>query len=297
VSERKVVFTAGTGRGGTTLLNLILGSHSRGFAIGEIFGLPGRLRESDGAPCRFCGRHCHLWTQPFMDELIRRYWPARGLRGRLSRLGRRHPGLYTELFGRIDADALFDASKSLPWLHSRLADRRDWRSASPYLVLVTRDGRAVINSFRRKDPEVPTAEYTSRWMTRMTELERLYADFDPQHRVRIAYERLAASPLATVKHICRVLDLSFEPAMVNYWLHEHHTLGGNKGTHYIAHQHRHSSTSDDIHRPATQQQSYYDDHGQSIKLDERWREEMPVKDLEVFENLAGKINASYAHGD
>lgn len=297
MAQRKVAFTAGSGRGGTTLLNMILGSHSRGFAIGELFGLPGRLAESGGAPCRFCPAACPVWRQPFMDELIGRYWPRGGLNGVLPRLGPARPGVYAELFERVGAEALFDSSKSLTWLKARLADRRDWRDASPHLILITRDGRAVINSFRRKDGKVSVETYTERWIERMVELERIFAAFAPERRVRVAYETLALAPEQTVRRICRVLDLPFEPSMLDYWTHEHHTLGGNKGTHFLVHRHRGADAADARAAPIVRQRDHYAGHGFGIDLDERWRDEMPQADLSLFEAMAGRINASYAYGD
>lgn len=305
MGQRKVVFTAGSGRGGTTLLNLILGSHSRGFALGELFGLPEQIEQTGGRPCRLCEDACPIWSADFMDGILSRHWPGAGqsaadwvaaMTPRWPALARRPsgPGLYAELFGRIDADILFDSSKSLHWIDGRLADRRDWTEARPYLIVITRDGRAVVNSFLRKSPKVPVEEHIGNWQSRMARLEEMFAAFPADRRMRLSYEFLAQEPELAVRRICDVLGIAFEPGMLEYWRHEHHTLGGNKGTQYAMHEAR--GAVGDGQAPRQARLDHYRQAGAGIQLDERWRDEMPPEALETFRKIAGAMNASYAHG-
>ena len=54
--DRSVVFAMGSPHSGTSLLTLILGSHSRAFALGEMEDFKGSAR------CRVCEDRCPIWT-------------------------------------------------------------------------------------------------------------------------------------------------------------------------------------------------------------------------------------------
>ena len=299
---RTVAFVMGAPHSGTTLLTLILGSHSRGFALGEMEGLPGAIRERPGrdAFCMVCEEEaCPIWNRGFAgDFLARRFGRKPGLRNprallaRAARFGR---GFYEELFDTTGAEILVDSSKSPAWLATRLGERRDWRRADPALVVISRDGRAAVNSWLRKFPDTPAEDFAARWVRQVKRLKAAFAGFDPARRALVRYEDLAADPEPVAARLCAVIGIGFEPAMVRYWAHEHHLFKANAGTLSLIARHRvetgQATTEVEL---AGGREAHYARLGRTIRPDERWRTEMSDEHLAIFEKIAGETNRAYA---
>jgi hypothetical protein len=83
----------------------------------------------------------------------------------------------------------------------------------------------------------------------------------PAHALfRLRYEDLAQNPEATGRRLCEFAGLAFEPAMLDLSLATRHMVNGN----------------DTRFAPA-----------KGFRLDERWRSELTVEDLEYFERYGG----------
>ena len=100
--DRSVVFAMGSPHSGTSLLTLILGSHSRAFALGEMEDFKGSSR------CRVCEDRCPIWTPGFSRGFARRRF-GRGHRAFLTRVSPFAKGFYEQLFEVTGADILVDS--------------------------------------------------------------------------------------------------------------------------------------------------------------------------------------------
>ena len=298
--------TSGSGRSGTTLVNMVLGGHPRGAALGEVKSLPARLAGPDPTPCRSCDDDCHVWSRDFAEGLVRRHWPGHGGAGdRIARhplarrarrtLGLRPDNLFDAVFRRSGADVLFDSSKGADWVEGRMGEVRRDGVATPFFVFVTRDGRAVLHSFRRRQPDVPAQVQIDRWTRQMAQFERIYDRMPPSQRLRVSYEALTRDPEGQTRRICDALGLDYDPAMLRYWEHEHHALGGNKGTHLLVHRSRGTDLEANPRLlPDRRRREHYLAHGLAIREDDRWRRDIDPDDLALFERVAGSANAPYA---
>src|SRR5262245_43131186 len=139
MTERRndmVVAICGAGHSGSTLLGLVLGSHSQAAYAGEakrrysgVVNTPPQKKH-----CKICGERCEIWqhvpTSSSPSELYE---------------------LCARATGRPDVS---DSSKEVEWLCARAVELDAARI--PYkLVYLTRDGRGVLNSRLRKYSDLP----------------------------------------------------------------------------------------------------------------------------------------------
>lgn len=293
---RVVVLAKGPPRAGTTLFDLVLGAHPLGFSLGELeqFGRADRTVARRGRLCGVCETRCPFWEERVPAGFGARWFGKSVLARRLAGLASRR-GLYEELFEAAGRPRfLVDSSKPVAWTDRRLADPRDWRAAEARFLLITRDGRAVLNSWRRKAPGIATEAHLDRWRRIVDDLEDAHARFTGP-KTRVAYEDLANDPEAVAARLARFAGVEPDPLMTRYWEADHHLIGGNVGTRSLILRHRAEREGGAIpFAPSSAAKTaYYEAQGLAIRLDERWRDELPEADLETFERLAGERNRPY----
>ncbi|MFY1702081.1 sulfotransferase family protein [Micromonospora sp. WMMA1923] len=236
----RVLYLAGSGRSGSTLVTNVLGQYAGVLAAGELRYLWQR-GELDNRPCG-CGRpfrDCPLWSRVRRDVPVGRAAEiAAGLRGRLrmrgvpallwrARAGRRavaaHPddavltGLYTCLARHADARIVVDSSKLPPY--GALLDGLPGLDVR--VLHVVRDPRATAFSWRRRrglDGErdqrlmsrPPVWKAALLWSVWNAVTVRLFAA-DPERYLRIRYEDLTADPAAALARITAFAGLGAQP--------------------------------------------------------------------------------------
>jgi hypothetical protein len=108
--------------------------------------------------------------------------------------------------------------------------------------------------------------------------------------MRVHYEHLATDPEGTMRSVCQLLDIPFEPPMLEYWKHEHHHIAGSKSALAMMARYRNQPVSEDT-------KQIHGDHYQQvdlkIKLDQRWRRELDSEKLERFYELIGDRNQPF----
>ncbi|MEV0621952.1 sulfotransferase [Nonomuraea sp. NPDC050404] len=260
-----VTFIGTASHSGSTLLGLMLGAHPRIFYAGEACKINHFLSPSRPAHkrhCAVCGPRCRIWA---------------GLRP-----GER-PDLYEVLSRRSGRPLVFDSSKNTTWIGEQTGLLR---GVVPLrLIVLTRDGRGVVNSYLRKHPSLPADEHVRTWLSRMRAVERLAGQWPgPVHRVR--YEHLTTEPGLRLREIARFLGVPYVPEMASPWSCEHHPMAGNKGTR--------SLLSRGPGAPAPPDRPWYTAERTRLAPDLRWRHELGEAALAVFEELAGAANRPYA---
>lgn len=300
--ENKVVFILGIGRSGSTMLDLMLGSHSQGFSLGEISKLPEIYRRTP-SPEAFCPTGT-FWADHFSNEDARQL--ARGLSGRrlhpqiplkLERWVRELTGQdavlkpYTLLAKRIQKTLLVDSSKYPDWVEQRLGAREFRQNELQAFVIHTvRDGRAVLNSYLRAYPDQTVDQISRRWLKNLQDCEQVYATLAPDRRMQVRYEVLATNPENTMRQVCDFLQVPFEPAMLDYWKHEHYYIAGSRSARALIaryHQQPVASNTQAVHG------DYYYKMDLTIKLDQRWRQELDPQKIERFYEIVGDRNRPF----
>lgn len=271
--NKTVVFICGAGHSGTTLLGLMLGAHPAVCFAGEAWNST-RLGTTDArgrtVGCNFCADGCPVWGSPL---------PSTG------------PDLYEVLARRCGRPVVVDSTKAVGWIEQQAALLPG--AVHRHLLVLARDGRAVVNSLLRKYPDARPAEVASEWVAQMRRTEDLAAGW-PGAVSRLHYEDIATDPEDALSHLSTTLGLSFLPAMLDPWGGVQHPLGGNEGTQYIVARERAARTTGRTVALEPSKRAYYLGHPPAIVLDLRWREEMSEPALRAFDAIAGETNAPYA---
>jgi len=262
----------GAGHSGSTLLGLLLDSHSCCFYIGEgakVRFLGDERKALRKRACKICGEDCPVWSDFSWD---------------------RSQPLYSAIMGRVDRPVVIDSSKDPEWLRGRIAEL-DRAGIHGVLLLLLRDGRAVINSRLRKYPDRDAATQIRDWMQQIERSRELYRDFGGS-RLTVRYEALATRPDLEMQRVCTAAGLDFEPAMLRFEEFEHHPLGGNTGTQYLAS--RDAGVAGPAANIGLRSREYYEQHPRGIQLDLRWQREMSAEHLALFDEAAGGFNEPMA---
>lgn len=275
-ANRTSCFIGGAGHSGSTLLGLSLGAHPEVFYGGEakkstLFGnekKPLRKRM-----CKVCGPGCRVWTDLTVNDEV---------------------DLYEALSVRTGRPVVVDSTKALEWIEAQGALVRS-RGAATVLIVLGRDGRAVLGSGLRKYPETSAAEHAAKWLEQMTGTEALASRWvGPVLRVR--YEAFVTEPEATLQGLAEALGVDFDAAMLAPFDSEQHPLGGNAGTQsLLTGPTGTAQTAVGGSVPISgSKKDYYEAHPKTFVLDQRWRREVPAEALAEFERVVDGYNAAYA---
>jgi hypothetical protein len=273
-----VAFMGAARYSGSTLLGVMLGGHPLIFYAGEAektwnFDNPDVPHER--RVCRLCGPGCGVWgdfsVEPGLD-------------------------LYEMLSRRTKRPIVFDSSKKMWWIKLKVAELQGMVPLR--LIVLTRDGRAVVNSDLRKQPGTSAHDHASTWVERMRDVEELASCWPGAvHRVR--YEELASRPEFTLRALTDFLGVAFDPAMLDPWASDQHPIGGNPGPLPLLLPSRERANS--VGRGVLDTLNFgektsdgYGNHFRGIVLDLRWKHEMSADALAVFEAVAGETNRAYA---
>jgi hypothetical protein len=305
-----VCFIGGAPHSGSTLLGMILGAQPGVFYGGELRKsafLGDAEKPLKKRVCKLCGEACAVWGS---------------LRAPLL------PDVYEVLARRTGARVIVDSSKGTEWQREQVRLLRGTRTRI-YLIVLERDGRAVLASRLRKVPEADARTLAQRWVDQIARTDAFATAF-PGPVLRVAYEALATHPEREVRRITEWVGVAFEPGRLGasdatgvgdarglersddsagahdpstFWEAEQHPLGGNDGTQYLvarerarraALEQRASPPDGGVLDLVARNLAYYAPHPPTIRLDQRWREELDAPTLARFEEVAGAANERFA---
>jgi len=203
----RTIFISGLHRSGTTILNMIVGSHPDCMAVGEVANViragVDRSWIEDHYPRCTCG-NCTFW--PKVMEAIDRRNP--------SELTARY-GIFLEVFAeQFPGRIAVDSSKTLDALEAL-------RAASDCTVIrIVRDVRGWNYSKRGKI----TPRQMLSWLFRNKALEKAT---EGGAAIQMGYEPLVFDTRTVVEKLCDRLSLEFSPEMLEPDASRHHILVGN----------------------------------------------------------------------
>jgi hypothetical protein len=222
--ELKVIAVLGRSYCGSSILNLVLGSHSCTFGAGELYRT---VMRPDKAYCAICRGHCSVWTPDTIQRL-------------------NLDNVYETLAKRTGADTIIDSSKVPGWFSKAMNARTNVEFIPTLLVKhpLRHISSFVANQFFRDEslPHRDAPETRQRLLSFANEQLRKTLQaytrildnptFQPHGPVRIlAYESFVADPDSALKPTLNAAGLEFEPRMLEYLKQEHHPVGGNTGAH------------------------------------------------------------------
>lgn len=130
------------------------------------------------------------------------------------------------------------------------------------VIFLTRDGRGTVNSLM-KHHGFSAKTAARRWFIGNAYTRWMVGRIPRTQRIHVRYEELCAEPDRTVRDVCAVMDMQYEPAMLNFRAIAHHMIAGSPM--------RFSGRAE-------------------IGEDNSWRTEMSAAALRTFERIGGRLN-------
>lgn len=208
MQKPKVVLVAGSGHGGTTISNMILGQHPAIFATGKLRDFPngGLFVEDNICSCGANATACPFWTD------VRKAFEPYQQQPEDVKI----PALFRVISQLSATPFVGDVTHNVGYAQQlqRIS------SLDLYLVHIVRDGRGVVYSRIRKDQRIGrlgafpwqrlrrVVTVSRRWswhVKRFSELERRLGN----KAVRVRYEELCRDPSSALLPIGRCLGLDF----------------------------------------------------------------------------------------
>lgn len=188
-------------RSGSTLLRMILDSHSELYAPHELH--LSQLKVTLGNQYVTEAMTTLGWTEQELTHLL---WD-RTLDALLTRSGKR---------------TLVEKTPHHTFMWSRIA--RCWPDAR--FLFLLRNPAAIADSWARARPQQTPEELIAR-VTKYTEAVQQARRSLPGHTIR--YEDLVASPEAEIRRVCEFLRVGYEPEMIEYGAREHGPIRAGLG--------------------------------------------------------------------
>ncbi|MCF8076233.1 MAG: sulfotransferase [Desulfotignum sp.] len=237
MDQIRVIFILGTGHCGSTLLDLLLGSHSKMLGIGEVE----RMEQTPKCTCGYALRHCNFWSELYLESFLRSLRlfrkPLDFIFGNQNYLTRRGKHSWKPLKDRqqfIKDNLLFykticnKSGKEIIVDSSKNIDRAELLAAEEamdvFLVHIVRDGRAVTWSYMKKYNKALFYAYS--WLTYYIKITLLKKRTTAGY-IRVEYEDLVKKPELELKRILNALGYEFEPSMMEFRSQNNHQVGGN----------------------------------------------------------------------
>ena len=304
-----VVYILSNGRSGSTLLDLLLGTHPKVWTLGEAHMLPLDVRIKDSHPCGCGARYpdCRFW-HPILSKIPMdvgdypiQYFREQGggarslrwghlssvMRGRVQKKWEKAAEEYGKVNARFYRQVWRAAEEHrgspIAWLVDASKDpyRLSWLRSSGLFHLrvihLMKDPRAFVYSMvqrilRDNPPSNKSMRqiirFAGRWVVENSLFSQMcrvgYAE-DETYFLR--YEELATKPQETLEALCRWLGLEFMNNVEQFRKYTNHAIGGNKM--------RWESTG--------------------IRLDERWRNNLPSRYARVIWTLTWPLARAYGY--
>jgi sulfotransferase family protein len=276
-----VPFIVGMGRSGTTLLRLMLDSHSE-LAIPPETNFAAALDAFEGGGA--AAAVDAVVASPFWNDYN---MSAQELAWRVEQ---RNPANVAEVL------------RTFFELYAELRGKSRWGNKTPYLLLnmddveemipearfvhIVRDGRDVALStiplwFGPNDVATAARKWSDGLTSARRQAERLSS------YTEIRFEELVRDPRPILETLCNFLELKWEPAILDYHLQAHERLSEELGDVFEAG--RHVSVEERL------QIWHLVDRPLQPDRIARWRREMSATDVLAFEEVAGEALEAFGY--
>lgn len=295
------IYILSAGRSGSTLLNMLLGSHPTLIAVGELTHLPKNIALNTDCSCGRQVRSCDLWrvVAERMGALNDPYSMDLGFIGATKVVDRKkltraykiqwklHRALmYAAWRARLPIEsprfkasikttlALYDMIRDVSGAKGIVDASKDYlkgigiyKASNAKVILLTRDGRASFYSrlksgFSRQRSLKAWHNYYAHALP----LIRKHVSGD--RLLQLRYEDLATDPARELARTCSFIGIEYDASMLNFRDSVHHVVNGN----------RMRTGSESI-----------------IKPDLAWKTELSAADRAFFDSHAGALNASLGY--
>lgn len=322
----KLTYILAASHSGSTLLSMLLGSHHDICTVGELKLSAATMGEISRYRCS-CGeliRKCGFWKmvkkgmadRGFEFDLasagtdystVESWYPRRLLgpmhggrlleslrdialglsptwRKNLPEIHRRNSALVSTIAETAAAEVIADSSKNAVRLKYLLRNR----DLDVKVIRLIRDGRGVALTYMdparfadAKDPtlrgggsggyrekeRLPMARAAYEWRRDNEEAEHVLRYMDKSQWIEVRYEELCKDTENTLSQLFEFLDLNPDKCVRDFRAVPNHIVGNGMRL----------------------------DKASEISLDERWRANLSKCDLQIFDDVAGKMNRRYGY--
>jgi hypothetical protein len=258
----KLIYIVGSGHCGSTLLDMILGAHSKVFGAGEIQN----LKFENKCACLKYISDCEKWKSLkgkinpenltiFRDKInflknSDNFYFLKNKKNILDNIIKNNP----------EIEFIVDSSKDI----DRLEFLLKYSNLDIYVIHLVRDGRAVSWSYIRKYKKV--FPWIFKWFLSNLKIEIFKKRHSKKKLIFIKYENFIEDPEKEIKKILRLINLDYKKSMLKFRNRNQHQVGGNRM--------RLGSSN-------------------TIKKDMEWKGKMPSKYKVLFNLLFGIFNIGY----
>jgi len=305
MTRPSILFIGGSGRSGSTMLDILLNQHPAVSAVGEVHRLANYYLQGEECTCGEKVSECPYWTQvigglvganedahadaPVSRDQFMLSDAGYGFRARLAE----RLALILQTPERFRTRAARDFSRNVDEIDRSLAlydsvslvdktsvvidatkDARRMKYLYMYLgerfklIYLVRDGRGVAASAMRRE-SIPMRKAAARWALVHTKYRLALRNVPPAQILVVRYEDLCTDTEGTLARIGGFLGIEHRPGLTEIRKDVSHTIGGNPM------RFRSAETS--------------------IVLDEKWKEGMSKLDLWTFNLIAGLHNRRFGY--
>jgi len=309
MTRPSILFIGGSGRSGSTMLDILLNQHPAVSAVGEVHRLANYYLQGEECTCGEMVSECPYWTQvidgltvaneeasaeagtaaPVARDQFMLSDAGYGLRARLAerlalimqspeRFRERAARDFARNVGEIDRSlALYD-SVSLVDKTSVVIDATKDARRMKYLYMYLGERFKLIYLVRdgrgvaasaMRRESIPMLKAAARWALVHTKYRLALRNVPPAQILVVRYEDLCTDTEGTLARIGGFLGIEHRPGLTEIRKDVSHTIGGNPM------RFRSSETS--------------------IVLDEKWKEGMSKLDLWTFNLIAGLHNRRFGY--
>lgn len=264
----------GTNYCGSTLLNFIVGSHSKVFTPGELNAISGS--EGKNTKCRICiSDDCPFWSKEFVLKCY-------------DNMSNRHKLVNDKAKKMYNPDIIFYSEK-----HPKVYKEDMGLNMIDKLIILFKKPESYCHSeithVKKSDIKIAMEKYCFVYQNTFNISEKIPHMF-------LSYENLCKKTEESIKRICNFLNIDFEKDMLYFWEKEFHTISGNRGVYLsFAPEKRRKlyETKDKYWQTgySKEHHKYYDSAVQKIIYDEKWKKGLSDKEKGeiISTNRAQKI--------
>ncbi len=203
---KKVILITGTGRSGSTLLDMMLGNDQKGISLGEVVAFfrpyrPHHILKNKNCFCENEG--CTFWRD-------------------MKKGGEKD--LYRNIFDKTSADFIVDSSKNPLWVKDQIKYSKK-REYKVYPVIIYKTPLEFAYSKFKRDN---LSGWKNRWIRVHLRLFAILDDF-----MTVKYQKLAKDPGKKLEELCDNLGIEYFDGKEKFWNNEaEHFLFGSDTVRY-----------------------------------------------------------------
>lgn len=221
-----LLYIAGSSHSGSTLLDLLLGSHSAIESVGEAKKIPAVARHIRTGENPLCTCQQPVVACPFWHKVM----PAQP--DELKNNPAANASLFRAALAAGGKQIALDSSKTI----GRAAMLARSGLFDLTVIHLVRDSRAIAYSNRRKQSRAPADQQGAYrlvpsvrgWRKLNLRIRRIFRDHAGVRYVLVRYEDLTADPVTELRRVLGAVGLPWEESILRYREHTHHNIEGNR---------------------------------------------------------------------